>query len=64
MKNSERTYSINGQDKTFAELTLDEKVQILSESMAKNEAKRLNTPTIFNRAPKGGWTDADRVPAR
>lgn len=64
MKNSERTYSINGQTKTFAELTLDEKVQILAESMARNEARKVNAPSIFNKAPKSGWTDADRVPSR
>lgn len=57
----EKTYTINGQSKTFAQLTTDEKVQILRESMERNEARRLNTPSIFNKVPKGGWTDADRI---
>lgn len=57
----ENTYSINGTTKTFAQLTTDEKVQILAESMARHEAARLNTPSAFNKVPKGGWTDADRV---
>ena len=64
MKNSERTYSVNGQSKTFVELTLDEKVQLLAESIEQSEARRLNASSMFNKAPKGGWTDADRVPAR
>lgn len=55
MNNNERTYSINGQDKTFAELTTDEKVQLLRESMS---APRV---VSFGKAPKGGWTEADRV---
>ena len=55
---SEGTFRINGQDKTFAQLTTDEKVQLLRESM--------NRPQVvsFGRTPPGGWTDADRVPSK
>jgi hypothetical protein len=63
MNNNDRTYRINGQDKTFAELTIDEKVQLLRESMERN-AKAPRTGSFSNGTPKGGWTDADRVPAR
>lgn len=56
MKNNERTYRINGQDKTFAELTKDEKIQLLREALSK-------APQVgfSNGTPPGGWTDADRV---
>jgi hypothetical protein len=35
--------------------------QALKASVAANEARRLNQPSIMNKAPKGGWTDADRI---
>lgn len=35
--------------------------EALKASFAKSEAERLNRPSIMNHAPKGGWTDADRI---
>lgn len=58
MKNNERTYRINGQDKTFAQLTKDEKIQLLRESMERNSQP---VASFGSKAPKGGWTEADRV---
>lgn len=33
----------------------------LKAASAKYEAQILNRPSITNNAPKGGWTDADRI---
>ena len=35
--------------------------EALKASFVKNEARRLNAPSLMNKAPKGGWTEADRV---
>lgn len=54
-----KTYSINGQSKTFAQLTTEEKIQLLRESMERNASQ---PKTIsFGKTPPGGWTDDDRV---
>jgi hypothetical protein len=33
----------------------------LKASMEAHEAKVANKPSIFNNAPKGGWTEGDRI---
>jgi hypothetical protein len=35
--------------------------EALKASFAKSEAARLNAPSLMNKAPKGGWTEADRI---
>jgi hypothetical protein len=35
--------------------------QMLQASIATNEARRLNQPSLMNKAPKGGWTTEDRI---
>jgi len=35
--------------------------EALKASLERNEAKRLNAPSLLNKAPKGGWTEADKV---
>lgn len=37
--------------------------EALKASMERYEREQLNRASILNKAPKGGWTDADRVPA-
>jgi hypothetical protein len=34
---------------------------MLRASFAANEARRLNQPSILNKAPKDGWTTSDRI---
>ena len=38
--------------------------RLLKERSEAYEKAQLNRPSLMNQAPKGGWTDADRVPAR
>ena len=35
--------------------------ELLKASIAKTEATRMNQPSIMNKAPKGGWSDEDRI---
>ena len=35
--------------------------EALKASLERNEAKRLNAPSLLNKAPKGGWSEADRI---
>lgn len=35
--------------------------EALKASFERNDAKRLNAPSLMNKAPKGGWTEADKV---
>jgi hypothetical protein len=58
MKNNERTYEINGQTKTFAELTREEKIELLRVAIATPAPRSAG---FSNGTPKGGWTDADKV---
>ena len=38
-----------------------EMYQKLTAAVATNEARRLNQPSLMNKAPKGGWTAEDRI---
>lgn len=38
-----------------------EMYQKLTAAVAANETRRLNQPSILNKAPAGGWSDKDRV---
>ena len=35
--------------------------EALKASVANNEARRINQPSIMNKAPESGWAEADRV---
>ena len=35
--------------------------EMLMASVIEQEQRRMNAPSLMNKAPKGGWTDADRV---
>ena len=51
MKNSERAKS----------MTKDQIYEMLMSQLREEDARRLNAPSLMNKAPKGGWTDADKV---
>ena len=42
-------------------MTIEERVAAMTTFFAKADAKRLNAPSMMNKAPKNGWTDADRI---
>jgi hypothetical protein len=52
IKNEEHPEWTEKQQKAF---------EALKASFAANESRRLNQPSILNRAPVGGWTEQDRV---
>lgn len=42
-------------------MTKDQIYEMLMGMVREDEQRRLNAPSMMNKVPKGGWTDADRV---
>jgi hypothetical protein len=42
-------------------MTQAQVVELMKQRAAAYETDRMNRPSILNKVPSGGWTDADRV---